>query len=90
MKSEYLSVWYDEPLMVLYIRNHIYSLGIVFHDTIVDLYDGTPAKLNTIFKAARVRGIDPDWAIVERAWPVRKWGQKFQGGIYNELFQVDK
>lgn len=81
--------WYDEPLMVIYLRSHFYSLGIVFHDVIVDLYDGTPMKLNTIFKAGCVRGIDPDWIIVERGWPIKTWGQNFQGGIkclLNNLF----
>lgn len=75
--------WYDEPLICIYLRGHNYSLGLVFHDQIVDLYDGTAMKLRAIYEAARVRNIDFDWAIVERGWPVKKWKDEFQGGIQN-------
>ena len=48
-----------------YLSGDKYKEGIVYQDFVIDLFSGAPYKLNDIYYAAQLNGVDIDDAIIE-------------------------
>ena len=50
-----------------YLKDDKYREGIIYQDFIIDLISGAPCKLNDVYYAAQLKGIDIDDAVIEWA-----------------------